>query len=212
MIIAVVNQKGGCGKTTVATNLAAMFAGEGREVLLVDADPDQRSSMNWCADRPDHLPRVNSSTMPARNLMKDADLLRGKWETVVIDGGARVTEHAFAAVAAADWLVIPVRPSKVDLDATAQFLDVVMADMARRDNLSAGLLINGLQGGTAIGEAAREQIGTWNFPQFQSVLRSYVAFSEAVWQGQSVAEYQPRSKAADDMREFFNELKGEITK
>lgn len=210
MIIAVVNQKGGCGKTTVATNLAAMFAGEGREVLLVDADPDQRSSMTWCADRPENLPRVHSSTMPARNLMKDADHLRKKWETIIIDGGARVTEHAFAAVAAADWLIIPVRPSKVDLDATAQFLDVVMADMARRDNLSGGLLINGIQAGTAIGAAAREQLESWDFPQFQTVLRSYVAFSEAVWQGQSVTEYQPRSKAAEDMNLFFKELKGEM--
>src|SRR5678815_5069807 len=130
MILAVVNQKGGCGKTTIATNLAALFAAEGREVLLVDADPDQHSSMNWCADRPDGLPRVRSSSLPARNLRREADGLRQKYQVVIIDGGARVTEHAHAAVAAADWLVIPVRPSKVDLDATAQFLDVVQTDMA----------------------------------------------------------------------------------
>src|SRR5919206_3146880 len=139
MIIAVVNQKGGCGKTTIATNLAALFASEGREVLLVDADPEQRSAMNWCADRPEHLPRVHSSSLPARNLRKDAEAIRQKWEMVIIDGGARVTEHAHAAVAAADWLIIPVRPSKVDLDSTAQFLAIVQTDMAKRDNFSGGL-------------------------------------------------------------------------
>lgn len=207
MIIAVVNQKGGCGKTTIATNLAAMFAAEGIEVLLVDADPEQRSAMNWCADRPERLPKIHSSSLPARNLRKDADAIRQKWETVIIDGGARVTEHAHAAVAAADWLIIPVKPSKVDLDATAQFLDVVQSDMAKRDDLSGGLLLNQLQEGTAVGSAAREQLEGWDFPVFKSTLHSYVAFSEAVWQGQSVVEYQPKSKAASDMERFFKELK-----
>jgi len=213
MIIAVVNQKGGCGKSIIATNLAANFAamfaakGEDKDVLLVDADPEQHSAMNWCADRPGHLPKVHASALPARNLRKDADALRKKWEVVVIDGGARVTEHAHAAVAAADWLVIPVKPSKVDLDATAQFLDVVQTDMAKRDNLSGGLLLNQLQEGTAIGNAAREQIGDWDFPVFKTALHSYVAFSEAAWQGQSVSEYQPKGKAAADMDAFFKELK-----
>jgi chromosome partitioning protein len=207
MIIAVVNQKGGCGKSTIATNLAAMFAAEGREVLLVDADPEQHSAMNWCADRPEHLPKVHSSSLPARNLRKDADSIRQKWEIVIIDGGARVTEHAHAAVAAADWLIIPVKPSKVDLDATAQFLDVVQSDMAKREDLSGGLLLNQLQEGTAVGNAAREQLKEWDFPVFKSVLHSYVAFSEAAWQGQAVTEYQPKSKAASDIETFFKELK-----
>lgn len=207
MIIAVVNQKGGCGKTTIATNIAAMYASEGREVLLVDADPDQHSAMNWCADRSEDLPKIHSSALPARNLRKDADAIRRKWEIVVIDGGARVTEHAHAAVAAADWLIIPVKPSKVDLDATAQFLDVVQADMAKRDDLSGGLLLNQFQAGTSISSAARSQLAEWEFPIFNSVLHSYVAFSEAVWQGQSVVEYQPKSKAAADVSRFFKELK-----
>lgn len=207
MIIAVVNQKGGCGKTTIATNLAALFAGEGREVLLVDADPEQHSAMNWCADRPEYLPTVHSSSLPARNLRREADALRKKWQVVIIDGGARVTEHAHAAVAAADWLVIPVRPSKVDLDATSQFLDVVQTDMAKRNDLHGGLLLNQLQEGTAIGNVARAQIAEWEFPIFDNVLHSYVAFTEAVWQGQSAVEYQPSSKAAADITAFFRELK-----
>ncbi len=207
MIIAVVNQKGGCGKTTIATNIAALYAAEGHEVLLVDADPDQHSAMNWCADRSTDLPKIHSSALPTRNLRKDADAIRKKWEIVVIDGGARVTEHAHAAVAAADWLIIPVKPSKVDLDATAQFLDVVQADMAKRDDLSGGLLLNQFQEGTSISNAAKSQIAEWDFPVFNNVLHSYVAFSEAIWQGQSVVEYQPKSKAASDICRFFAELK-----
>lgn len=207
MIIAVVNQKGGCGKTTIATNLAALFADEGREVLLVDADPEQHSAMNWCADRPLPLAAVRSSSLPARNLYREAEAMRRKWEVVIIDGGARVTEHAHAAVAAADWLVIPVRPSKVDLDATAQFLDVVQTDMNKRDNLRGGLLLNQIQEGTSISAAAQQQIGEWDFPVFKNALHSYVAFTEAVWNGESVVEYQPKSKAAADMIAFFKELK-----
>ena len=210
MIIAVVNQKGGCGKTTIATNLAALFAIEGQEVLLVDADPEQHSSLNWCADRPDHLPRIHSISLPARNLRKDADVLRQKWQTIIIDGGARLTEHARAAIAAADWLVVPVRPSKADLDATAQFIDLAQTDMTQRDNLYGGILMNQLQGGTAISTAAREQIATWEFPVFTSYLHSYVAFTEALWQSQAVIEYQPKGKAAADMSAFFTELQNQM--
>lgn len=57
-------------------------------------------------------------------------------------------------------------------------------------------MLNQLQEGTAIGNAAREQLAEWDFPVFSSALHSCVTFSEAVWQGQSVIEYQPKSKAA----------------
>lgn len=210
MIIAVVNQKGGCGKTTIATNLAALFAADRKEVLLVDADPEQHSALNWCADRPERLPRVHSVSLPARNLRKDADVLRQKWEIIIIDGGARLTEHARAAIAAADWLVVPARPSKADLDATAQFIDLAQADMAQRDDLYGGILINQLQEGTAIGNAAREQIASWEFPVFDNCLHAYVAFAEALWQGQAVGEYQPKGKAASDMIAFFVELQKQM--
>ena len=94
------------------------------------------------------------------------------------------------------------------MDATAQFLDVVQTDMAKRDDLRGGIVINQIQEGTAIGNAARSQITEWEFPVFDTVLHSYVAFTEALWQGQSVGEMQASSKAAADMAAFFSELKG----
>lgn len=68
MIIAVVSQKGGTGKTTVATNLAACYAAQGREVMLVDADP-QHSALDWKADRPSTLPQVHALHLPEKNLI-----------------------------------------------------------------------------------------------------------------------------------------------
>lgn len=211
MIISIVNSKGGSGKSTISTNLAAVFAAEGKEVLLIDADPEQHTSINWVADRPEGLPKIHAVNLPARNLVIEANTLQNKWGVIIIDGGARIAEHSHAAVAVADWLIIPCRPSKADMDATAQFLNVVRADMVRRPSLKGGLLLSMLQEGTAIAEAARKQIAEWDFPAFESVIHHRVAFVEALWSGMSAGEYQPKGAAADDIRNFYREFQ-EVTK
>ena len=111
MIIAVVSQKGGTGKTTVATNLAACYAAEGQEVMLVDADP-QHSALDWKADRPPALPQVHALHLPEKNLFQEVQHLSQKYALVIIDGGGRITATARAAVAAADFLILPTLPSK----------------------------------------------------------------------------------------------------
>src|SRR5262245_10402012 len=79
-IIAVVNQKGGTGKTTVATNLATLFATQGPEVLLVDADP-QQSALEWQHDRPADPPQVSVIGLPAPNLHREIPRLQAKYST-----------------------------------------------------------------------------------------------------------------------------------
>ena len=70
MILAITNQKGGTGKSTLATNLAVCFARTGAEVLLVDADP-QHSALDWRADRPDAVPLIHVVGLPVDNLHRE---------------------------------------------------------------------------------------------------------------------------------------------
>jgi chromosome partitioning protein len=207
MIISIMNQKGGGGKSTISTNLAALFAADGREVILIDADPEQHTSMTWLADRPETLPKIHGAVLPAKNLAREAGSLREKYQVVVIDGGARVTDHSHAAVAVADVLIIPLRPSKADLDASAGFIDIVRGDMVKRPGLMGTIVMNQVQEKTSVAALTRAQLAEWDFPVLDSVIHHRVAFIEALWAGMAAGEYSPKSAAAEDVRKLFVELK-----
>lgn len=95
MILAITNQKGGTGKSTLATNLAVCFARTGAEVLLVDADP-QHSARDWRADRPDAVPLIHVVGLPVDHLHREIPPLAHKFAVLLIDGGGRMTTAARA--------------------------------------------------------------------------------------------------------------------
>ena len=118
VIIAVVNQKGGAGKTTIALNLAAALAAEGRRVLLIDADP-QQTAQDWAAVRPTPPPfQVVGLAKPV--LHRDLPRMAGDYDHIVIDGAPRNYEVARSAIAAADLVLIPVQPSGADFWASRE--------------------------------------------------------------------------------------------
>ena len=116
--IMVLNAKGGCGKSTIATNIASYFAKEGAAVALADYDP-QRSGLDWLDRRPDDRPKiagVSAYDEGLRRVPRNADIL-------VIDAPART--HAAELtnlVKHAETIVVPVLPSTIDMQATANFL------------------------------------------------------------------------------------------
>jgi chromosome partitioning protein len=206
VILSVVSQKGGTGKTTVATNLAACYATMGQEVLLIDADP-QHSALDWKADRPQELPNINALHLPEKNLFQETQNLKRKYELIIIDGGGRITATARAAVAAADFIVIPTLPSKFDMLSTEEFIQTVINEVQTyKSVVSGGVLLNQLQASTAIGRAAVEYLETLHYPVFETKLHLYVAYREAAAAGKSVIEYDTNSRAAGEFTAFFKEL------
>jgi chromosome partitioning protein len=117
--IAVANIKGGSGKTTIATNLAAWLAGRGRRVVIADVDR-QRSALGWVERRPAHLPQVEG-----RDLSRDWERVDDA-DVVVYDVPASMRRKDLEEVVkAVDVVVIPVLPSAFDEDGTRRFLDLV---------------------------------------------------------------------------------------
>jgi hypothetical protein len=175
----------------------------------MDADPEQRAAMNWCAGRPEHLSKGHGRAQPARNLGKDAEALRKKCEVVVIDNGARVTGHAHVAVGTAHWLVIAAKPSEVGLDATAQFLDIALGVIARRNDLSGDRLPNQQQEGIAFPEASGRQVAKWDLPVFQNLHSLLCRLHRgSSGEGSQWMEFRPSSRAAADMATFLRNLRG----
>lgn len=117
--IMVLNSKGGCGKSTLATNIAAYFANEGAGVALADYDP-QRSSLDWLDRRPDTQPEIvglEAFKDGFKHAPRSADY-------IVIDAPARSHgKELNNLVKHAETIVVPVLPSTIDMQATTVFLD-----------------------------------------------------------------------------------------
>ena len=117
--IMVMNAKGGCGKSTLATNIASYFATEGATVALADYDP-QRSSLDWLERRPENRPQIHGVAAfedGLRHAPRGADVL-------VIDAPARSHgKELTELVRHAETIVVPVLPSTIDMQATSTFLE-----------------------------------------------------------------------------------------
>src|SRR5260370_18487109 len=116
--VMVLNAKGGCGKSTLATNIAVFFSREGHQVYIADYDP-QRSSLDWLAQRPADLPAISGVAAydeGLRNVARATDIL-------VIDAPARVHGTGLnELVRGAQTIISPVLPSSIELKACGHFM------------------------------------------------------------------------------------------
>lgn len=122
--VAILNQKGGSGKTTLATNIAHALKLSGERVLLVDADP-QGSARDWNAANEGKLLSVvglDRETLPV-----DLKGIESGYDWIVIDGAPQVAKLSAAAIRAADVVIIPVQPSPYDVWSTADLVELIKA-------------------------------------------------------------------------------------
>lgn len=137
--IIVMNAKGGCGKSTLATNIASYYADAGQSVALADYDP-QRSGLDWIERRPDHRPKivgVSGFDGGLRGVPRSADML-------VIDAPARSHGKELTdLVRHAETIIVPVLPSTIDMQATDRFIDELKAvTKVVRKQAKVGLVAN----------------------------------------------------------------------
>ena len=196
--ILVASSKGGAGKTTLATNLAAHFALDGKRTVLVDADP-QHSSLRWAERRAE----MDSAVLPLDAARKRAWRagLPDDAERVVIDAPAgSMAEDLDHFIEHADAIVVPVLPSALDIEATVGFLNSLSkVPRVHKRKLPVGLVINRSKPWTNASQQAVEMLKTWPYA-VTAQLRDTQAYVVLAGLGRSLFDYrsaQVRDHQAD---------------
>ncbi|MEP6940339.1 MAG: ParA family protein [Rudaea sp.] len=184
--ILVANSKGGCGKSTIATNLAAHFAQDGKNTVLVDADR-QGSSQRWCEKRAGFATPV----LPVPGTRSDwRERIPKGTQRVIIDAPAAIQPRDVEAfLEDADALLIPILPSRFDLEATEAFLAAIgNLGRIKRGKVTVGLVANRLKPWTTASQLAIEEIKRLPFPLIAQIRDSqgYVLMAGL---GKSIFDY-----------------------
>ncbi len=203
-VIAVLNQKGGSGKTTIATHLARALQMDGADVLLVDSDP-QGSARDWAAVREDHPLTVVGIDRPT--IDRDVKAIAHKLDFVVIDGAPQAADLAVSAIKAADLILIPVQPSPYDIWATADLVDLVKQRIELTDGqLKAAFVVSRAIKGTRIGGEVSEALEGYELPVLSTRITQRVSYPGTAAGGTTVLETEPSGDAAAEVRALAAEV------
>lgn len=223
-VIAVANQKGGCGKTTLSMNLAGVLSGEaGLKVLLIDADP-QASAQQWAMRAGEAGVGFEVMTHPHEDIHRKVREMSAKgYDVILIDcppgasqsvsGKDSQTSISRMAILAADIVLVPVRPSMLDYLASHQLLPLLKDIGTLKDNQRVFIAINGkppgnTRSGTEALSVAEEvfQVDGLSVQVLRTEVTTRQAFVLAPTLGKTVTTYEPQGKAAAEIRGLAEEI------
>ncbi len=213
MIIAYLNQKGGVGKTTLAIHTAAAFALAGRDVVLVDADP-QGSALDWLETRLSRLegaaviagrsddaadPLFSVIGMPRPVIHKQLPRIAAGCDLVVIDGPPSLADISRSAMIVADLVLIPVQPSPYDVWAAQDLVDLIDETRIYREELDVRFVISRGIVNTEIGRDVSAALAKWTVKVLSAHVSQRMAFAESAATGSTVLETAKASPAAKEI-------------
>jgi chromosome partitioning protein len=191
-VIALVTQKGGCGKTTLATCVAVTATQAGRRVIILDTDP-QGTASQWWESREADSPALLAVQGHEIDMAVASVASRG-YDLVVIDTPARAEPVNAAAAGAADFCVVPCQPSLADMRAQSPTVHSVQ----RLDKRGAFVLTRCPPRGSRVKEAARG-LAIFGLPVATVTVGNRAAYADAYGLGLGVTEYEPEGKAATEI-------------
>lgn len=211
MIVLIGGEKGGTGKTTLATNLAAMRVLEGRDVLLIDTDP--QGSANYLVQSRDEVkikPRVSCIQKFGKGLAVEVKNLATRYQDIILDAGGRDSVELRSALVAAEKVYIPIQPSQFDIWTLNAMNVLVETAKGFNPQLQASVIISRASTNPSVQEAKETRVLLADFPNLQPidvVIRDRIAYRKAAKDGLSVTELKPTDiKADEEMQKLYLEV------
>ncbi|MBD3648821.1 MAG: AAA family ATPase [Pseudomonadales bacterium] len=202
--IVMINPKGGCGKTTLATNLASYFAVKGPMPTLMDFDP-QSSSMTWVERRSVSLPPIHGIAAYKQSLHATRSWqlrVPAETDTLIVDSPAGLTHESLRELTReANSILVPVLPSAIDIHAASRCIaDLLLVAKVDRRRQKLAVVANRIRRNTRSYEKLMRFLDSLEIPII-AVLRDSQVFVQAVEEGVGVTE-MPRHKVKEDARQI----------
>lgn len=208
MIVLIGSQKGGCGKSTTAVNIAASLSRQGCDVVVVDADR-QSTAANWVADR------TANADLPVVHCIQKYDNIREtlldldqRYEHVIVDAAGRDSRELRTGMTAAHVLLVPFRPSQPDLDTLPKLQEIIVQAKDLNPSLAVFALLTMAPTNPVVREAEEARQYLADYPlirMVETIVRDRKVYRDAMSEGLGVVEMD-NDKARDEMASLVTEL------
>jgi len=211
VIILVGGEKGGTGKTTLATNLSALRAAESKDVLLIDTD-QQSSASYWCGTRDENniTPRISSVQYFGKGFIAQLKDLARRYDDLIIDAGGRDSTELRDALLIANIAIIPLSPSQYDVWTLSRMNELVEKSVSFNPELHVLLVLNRASANPSIKETNEAKSVLENFNDLnlsKTIIRDRIAFRKSVPNGMAINEQTPiDQKALKELTILYKEV------